>query len=76
MKIAFVVQRYGLDINGGAELHCRYVAERLLKYAEVDVLTTCAQDYIRVAESLSRKGMKKLMVLQSDVSVLKKKGIH
>jgi glycosyltransferase involved in cell wall biosynthesis len=47
MKIAFVVQRYGLDINGGAELHCRYVAERLLKYSEVDVLTTCATDYIR-----------------------------
>jgi glycosyltransferase involved in cell wall biosynthesis len=47
MKIAFVVQRYGLDINGGAELHCRYVAERLLKYSEVDVLTTCASDYIR-----------------------------
>ena len=47
MKIAFVVQRYGLDISGGAELHCRYVAERLLKHAEVDVLTTCATDYIR-----------------------------
>jgi glycosyltransferase involved in cell wall biosynthesis len=46
MKIAFVVQRYGLDINGGAELHCRYVAEHLLKHAEVEVLTTCAGDYI------------------------------
>src|SRR6185436_1788702 len=46
MKIAFVVQRYGLDINGGAELHCRYVAEHLLKHTEVEVLTTCAGDYI------------------------------
>lgn len=46
MKIAFVVQRYGEEINGGAELHCRYVARHLTKYAEVEVLTTCALDYI------------------------------
>lgn len=46
MKVAFVVQRYGLEINGGAELHCRYVAEHLAKFAEVEVFTTCARDYI------------------------------
>lgn len=46
MKIAIVVQRYGADINGGAELHARYVAERLARHAEVQVLTTCARDYI------------------------------
>lgn len=46
MKIAFVVQRYGLEINGGAELHCRWVAEHMKKYAEVEVLTTKAADYI------------------------------
>jgi glycosyltransferase involved in cell wall biosynthesis len=46
MKVAFVIQRYGLDINGGAELHCRYVAEHLARFAEVEVLTTCARDYI------------------------------
>jgi len=46
MRIAFVIQRYGLDINGGAELHCRYVAEHLARFAEVEVLTTCARDYI------------------------------
>lgn len=46
MKIAVVVQRYGLDINGGAELHARYVAERLSRHARVDVLTTCARDYV------------------------------
>ena len=46
MRIAFVIQRYGLEINGGAELHCRYVAEHLARHMEVEVLTSCAQDYI------------------------------
>ena len=46
MKIAIVVQRYGADINGGAELHARYIAEHLARYADVRVLTTCARDYL------------------------------
>jgi len=46
MKLAVVVQRYGLAINGGAELHARYVAEHLSKHATVEVLTTCASDYV------------------------------
>jgi len=46
MTIAFVVQRYGLEINGGAELHCRWVAEHMRKYMPVEVLTSCAYDYI------------------------------
>jgi glycosyltransferase involved in cell wall biosynthesis len=46
MKLAFVVQRYGLEINGGAELHCRWIAEHLKKYHEVGVLTSRAFDYI------------------------------
>ena len=46
MKLAFVVQRYGHAINGGAELHARYIAERLAKHANVEVLTTCAVDYV------------------------------
>ena len=40
MKVAFVVQRYGLEINGGAELHCRWVAEHMNKHWDVEVLTT------------------------------------
>ena len=46
MKLAVVVQRYGLEINGGAELHARYIAERLARHATVEVLTTCARDYV------------------------------
>ena len=46
MKIVFVVQRYGLEVNGGAEFHCRLVAEHMSKYFDVEVLTTCAIDYM------------------------------
>jgi len=46
MKLAFVVQRYGLEINGGAELHCRWVVEHMRKFCDVKVLTTRAFDYI------------------------------
>ncbi len=46
MKLAIAVQRYGADINGGAELHARYVAERLARHAQVEVVTTCARDYV------------------------------
>jgi glycosyltransferase involved in cell wall biosynthesis len=46
VKLAIVVQRYGADISGGAELHARYVAEHLARHAEVEVFTTCARDYV------------------------------
>jgi len=46
LRLAFVVQRYGLDIAGGAEYHCRLVAEHMARHAEVEVLTTCAADYV------------------------------
>jgi glycosyltransferase involved in cell wall biosynthesis len=46
VKVAVVVQRYGREINGGAELHARYIAEHLARHGEVEVLTTCASDYV------------------------------
>jgi glycosyltransferase involved in cell wall biosynthesis len=46
VKLAVAVPRYGADINGGAELHARYIAERLARHADVEVVTTCARDYV------------------------------
>jgi glycosyltransferase involved in cell wall biosynthesis len=46
LRLALVVQRYGEDVNGGAEAHCRLVAEHLAATHRVEVLTSCARDYI------------------------------
>ena len=46
LRLAFVVQRYGEDVNGGAEYHCRLIAEHLASQHRVEVLTSCAKDYI------------------------------
>jgi len=45
-KVCFVVQRYGLEVNGGAELLCRQLAEKMLPLYDIEVLTTKAVDYM------------------------------
>lgn len=45
-KICLVVQRYGIEVNGGAELQCRQFAEHLCDHYLVEVATTKAVDYI------------------------------
>lgn len=45
-RILFVCQRYGEEVNGGAEAECRMYAEHLNENYDVDVLTTCALDYV------------------------------
>lgn len=46
MRLAFVVQRYGEGVTGGSEMMCRSIAERVAAHVELDVLTSCALDYI------------------------------
>ena len=46
MKLALVIQRYGTEVLGGSEHLCRLLAERLAAQHELEVLTTCARDYV------------------------------
>lgn len=43
-KIGVVVQRYGLELNGGAEVHARILSEQLSRNYDVTVLTTSQID--------------------------------
>jgi glycosyltransferase involved in cell wall biosynthesis len=45
-KIGIVVQRYGIDINGGAEYHARLIAEKMSHHCDVEVFSSTAHDYI------------------------------
>ena len=46
MKLACVVQRFGAEVTGGSERHCRVIAEHLAVHHDVTVLTSCAEDYV------------------------------
>ena len=46
MKLACVIHRFGEDIAGGSETHCRQVAAHLAATHDVTILTTCARDHV------------------------------
>jgi glycosyltransferase involved in cell wall biosynthesis len=51
MRLLFVVQRYGHEVAGGAELHCRQFATILTERGhDVDALTSCATSYVDWAD--------------------------
>jgi glycosyltransferase involved in cell wall biosynthesis len=46
VKLACVIHRFGADIAGGSEGHCRLIAEHLAANHDVTLVTTCAKDHI------------------------------
>ncbi|MBF0647774.1 glycosyltransferase family 4 protein [Dysgonomonas sp. GY75] len=56
LKVAIVISRYGKEINGGAELHARYLAEHLNERFDVTVLTSCENDDSRRNNTYYPKG--------------------
>lgn len=45
-RVAFVVQRAGREVNGGAESLCLNLALHMAAHWKIEVLTTCALDYM------------------------------
>ena len=70
-KILFVVQRYGLEVNGGSEAYCRQIAEKLSSIYDVSVLTTCAEDYV-TWENKYQEGIEKI----NNITVIRKKVVE
>ena len=54
MKVALVVQRYGVEVLGGAETLARRIAELIASELDLTVLTTCAVDYLTWANHYDR----------------------
>src|SRR5687768_12228216 len=46
MKLACVIHRFGADIAGGSEAHCRAIAHHLAPRHDVTIVTTCARDHV------------------------------
>lgn len=45
-RVAFVIQRCGREVNGGAEALCLIIAQRMSAHWRTEILTTCALDYV------------------------------
>jgi glycosyltransferase involved in cell wall biosynthesis len=58
-RVAFVVQRCGSEVNGGAEVLCFKIAEHMARYWEVEIITTCAINYT-TWENYYRPGVEEL----------------
>ncbi len=76
MKLGFVIQRYGERISGGAELHCRLIAEHLAEKHSVEVFTTCAHDYVTWKNAYPRGTEKINGVIVHRFKVKKVRNLH
>lgn len=70
-KIAIINQRYGLEVNGGSELYSRQIAERLIARYDVEVLTSCAVEYVKWS-NYYKEGVETI----NDVTVRRFKTVH
>jgi len=59
-KVAFIVQRCGLEVNGGSESLCLQVADHMSKYWDTEILTTCALDNYMTWEDQYPVGIEKV----------------
>lgn len=79
-KVAFIVQRCGEDVNGGAEILCLQLAETMKNLWDIEILTTCARDYItwrnyypRGKDKIAEINVHRFPVDQSrDINIFKK----
>lgn len=73
MKLALVVQRYGHEVIGGAEVLARELAQRLATHHRVEVLTTCAKDHFSWANHFPEGVSNEKDVTIRRFSVMKKR---
>jgi len=59
-KVAFVVQRCGLEVNGGSESLCLQVAQHMSRYWDTEILTTCALDNYMTWENQYTPGIEEV----------------
>ncbi len=74
-KILFVIPLYGKEITGGAEWHCRQIAERLVDTYEVEVATTKSRYFTSWSDyyTESTESINGVMVRRFNVKALRDK---
>jgi glycosyltransferase involved in cell wall biosynthesis len=58
--VAFVVQRFGTEVAGGAETLCRMIVKKMSPLWDIEVLTSCAREYIKRFENDYAPGIEDL----------------
>jgi glycosyltransferase involved in cell wall biosynthesis len=56
-RVGLVVQRCGVEVNGGAEVLCRSIGELMSEHWDIDVLTSRSRDYVYRFENEYEEGL-------------------